>query len=252
MLQINAFIFNPFGENTFVLYDETNECVIIDPGCDTPSEEDSLFGFIDSHHLKPLMILNTHGHVDHVIGNWAVKQRYGIHAAAHDDTKKDFIRAKRLAPFYGMTWKGGEELPEVWLEDDQIINVGNSMLEVICTPGHAMGGVSFYAPMEGWVFTGDALFCRSVGRADMPGGNMELLIESIRTRLFTLPDDTTVFSGHGEMTTIGEEFNPDLHEAVTQIPASGDMKKNQVFDEVLKGYYINDKVLRHAKVVVAI
>lgn len=210
MLQINAFIFNPFGVNTYVLFDETNDCVIIDPGCDTPAEEESLFGFIDRHQLKPLMILNTHGHVDHVIGNWAVKQRYGIQAAAHADTKKDFIRAKRQAPFFGMTWKGGEEFPEVWLEDDQVIQVGNSMLEVICTPGHAMGGVSFYAPVEGWVFTGDALFCRSVGRADLPGGNMEQLVESIRTRLFTLPDDTTVFSGHGEMTTIGEEkdFNP--------------------------------------------
>lgn len=210
MLQINAFIFNPFGVNTYVLFDETNECVIIDPGCETASEEDSLFAFIDSHQLKPLMILNTHGHIDHVVGNRAVMQRYGIRAAAHPDTKKDFIRAKRLASYYGMAWNNGEEVPELLLEDDQVINVGNSMLEVICTPGHAMGSVSLYAPVEGWVFTGDALFCRSVGRADMPGGNMEQLVESIRTRLFTLPDDTTVFPGHGEMTTIGEEkdFNP--------------------------------------------
>ena len=213
---MNYFTVEKLNDHMYRIHDITDVQMYLVIGKDTAALIDTgcgvgdLAGVVRSLTDKPVIVLLTHGHVDHVIGNWAVKQRYGIHAAAHDDTKKDFIRAKRLAPFYGMTWKGGEELPEVWLEDDQIINVGNSMLEVICTPGHAMGGVSFYAPMEGWVFTGDALFCRSVGRADMPGGNMELLIESIRTRLFTLPDDTTVFSGHGEMTTIGEEkdFNP--------------------------------------------
>ena len=207
MLQINSFIFNPFSENTYVLFDETNECVIIDPGCESPGEEDSLFGFIDSHRLKPVMVINTHGHVDHVIGNMALKQRYGVKVAAHADTKKDFIRAKRQAPFFGMTWKNGDELPDVNLEDDEVIKVGNSTLEVICTPGHAMGSISLYAPVEGWVFTGDALFCRSIGRTDFPGGSYETLRESIRSRLFKLPDDTTVFSGHGEMTTIYDEKN---------------------------------------------
>ena len=210
MLQIHSFVFNPFGENTYVIYDESNECVIIDPGCFSKGEEDQLFGFIDMHQLKPLRIINTHGHVDHVVGNSAVKRRYGIPVAAHPDTHPDFTQAKRQAVWLGFQPVGDIDLPDVDLEDDEVIKIGESSIEVICTPGHARGSVSLYAPVEGWVLTGDALFCRSVGRTDLPGGDFEELRESIRSRLFTLPDDTEVFSGHGESTTIGEEkdFNP--------------------------------------------
>jgi len=210
MLKLESLVFNPFGENTYILYDETKECVIIDPGCSTNAEENQLFGFIDSHQLKPLMVINTHGHVDHVVGNNAVKRRFGIPVAAHPDTKTDFVQAKRQAVWLGMQPVGEISLPDAELEDDQQVKVGNGLLEVICTPGHARGSVSLYAPVEGWVFTGDALFCRSVGRTDLPGGDFDELRESIRSRLFTLPDDTEVFCGHGESTTIGEEkdFNP--------------------------------------------
>ena len=210
MLQVNAFVFNPFGENTYVIYDETKECVVVDPGCATDEEEDRLFGYLDSHQLKPLMIINTHGHVDHVVGNSAVKRRYGIPVAAHPDTHPDFTQAKRQAVWLGFQPVGDIDLPDVELQDDEEIRVGNGILEVICTPGHARGSVSLYAPAEGWVFTGDALFCRSIGRTDLPGGNFDELRESIRSRLFTLPDDTEVYCGHGESTTIGEEkdFNP--------------------------------------------
>lgn len=210
MLQINSFVFNPFGENTYLLYDETKECVVIDPGCSTQAEEDRLFGFIDRLQLKPLMIVNTHGHVDHVVGNQAVKKRYGIKVAAHPDTKSDFVQARRQAVWLGFQPVGDIDLPEVDLQDDAVIQIGHSTLEVICTPGHAKGSVSLFARAEGWIFTGDALFCRSIGRTDLPGGDFETLRASIRTRLFTLPDDTEVFSGHGESTTIAEEkdFNP--------------------------------------------
>lgn len=205
MLQIHSFVFNPFSENTYIIYDENGECIIIDPGCSTPGEEDQLFGFIDLHQLKPILAINTHGHVDHIVGNAAVKQRYGIKIAAHADVKKDFVRAKRQAPYFGVEWKNGDDLPDIFLEDDEVIPIGNSTLEVLCTPGHAQGSISLYAVMEGWVFTGDALFCRSIGRTDFPGGDYQLLCESIRSRLFTLPNDTTVLSGHGESTTIGDE-----------------------------------------------
>lgn len=210
MLQINSFVFNPFGENTYVIFDETKECVIIDPGCSSAAEEDRLFGYLDQHQLKPLMVINTHGHVDHVVGNNAMKRRYGIPVAAHPDTKPDFVQAKRQAVWLGFQPVGDIDLPDTDLTDDEQIKVGDGLLEVICTPGHARGSVSIYAPVEGWVITGDALFCRSVGRTDLPGGNFEELRESIRTRLFALPNDTEVFSGHGESTTIGEEkdFNP--------------------------------------------
>ena len=210
MLKLESLVFNPFSENTYIIYDETKECVIVDPGCANSAEENRLFGFIDSHQLKPLMIINTHGHVDHVVGNNAVKRRYGISSSAHIDTHPDIEQAKRHAVWLGMQPEGDIDLPDMELKDDQEIMVGNGILEVIFTPGHAKGSVSLYAPVEGWVLTGDALFARSVGRTDLPGGDFEELRESIRTRLFTLPNETEVFPGHGESTTIGEEkdFNP--------------------------------------------
>lgn len=210
MLQVNSFVFNPFAENTYVIYDETRQCVIIDPGCHTPSEVDELLGFIDLHQLEPLMVVNTHGHIDHIMGNEAVKRHYGIQVAAHPEVKNDILRSRQQAMMFGLPMVEECKLPEVDLTDGELIKVGNSTLEVLCTPGHAKGSVSLYAMAEGWVFTGDALFCRSIGRTDFPGGDFEELRESIRTRLFTLPEDTEVYSGHGETTTIGEEkdFNP--------------------------------------------
>ena len=211
MLQVNSFVFNPFSENTYIILDdETLQCVVVDPGCSSPSEVDELLGYIDNIQLKPLMVINTHGHIDHIMGNEAVKKHYGIKVAAHPEVKNDIMRSRQQAMMFGLPMVEECQLPEVELEDGEIIQVGNGTLEVICTPGHARGSISLYAPAEGMVFTGDALFCRSVGRTDLPGGNFEELRESIRTRLFTLPDDTTVFPGHEEQTTIGEEkdFNP--------------------------------------------
>ena len=206
MLQFESQIFNPFAENTYVVYDEdTRDCVVIDPGCSNKAEEDRLFGLIDSRRLKPQLIINTHGHIDHVVGNNAVKRRYGIKAAAHPDVKNDFIQAKRHATWLGLQAESDIDLPDVDLEDGEVVRVGNSTLEVISTPGHALGSISLFAQIEGWVFTGDALFCRSIGRTDLPGGNYEQLRTSIIERLFRLPDDTEVYSGHGESTTIFDE-----------------------------------------------
>ena len=206
MLKLEQFIFNPFSENTFVIYDDNaKECVIIDPGCSTAGEENQLFGFIDSRRLNPLMAINTHGHIDHILGNPAVKKRYGIPVAAHKGVENEFLRAERQSRFFGMAFNGTCEMPDKWLKDNEIIKIGDSTLEVICTPGHAEGSISLYAEIEGWVFTGDALFNRSIGRTDLQGGNYETLRTSIKERLFRLPDDTTVFPGHGESTTIFDE-----------------------------------------------
>ena len=206
MLQFESFVFNPFAENTYVVYDDNaKECIIIDPGCSNASEENELVGFIDSHRLKPLMVVNTHGHIDHILGNAAVKKRYGIEVAAHPNVKNDFLRSRQQAAMFGLSFDGECDLPDRDLEDGEIIKVGESTLEVISTPGHAMGSISLYAEMEGWVFTGDALFCRSIGRTDFPGGNYEQLRTNIIERLFRLPDDTEVYSGHGESTTIYDE-----------------------------------------------
>lgn len=205
MLKFESFVFNPFSENTYVVYDDTKECVIIDPGCSNQAEEDRLFGFIDSHQLKPQIIINTHGHVDHVVGNPAVKKRYGIKVAAHPDVKNDFVQAQRHAAWLGLHFEKDIDLPDIDLEDGEIIKVGESTLEVISTLGHAIGSISLYAEIEGWVFTGDTLFCRSIGRTDLQGGNYEQLRTSIIERLFHLPDDTEVYAGHGESTTIFDE-----------------------------------------------
>ena len=206
MLKLEQFVFNPFAENTYVVYDDaTKECVIIDPGCSNAGEENELFGFIDSHHLNPLMAINTHGHIDHIVGNAAVKKRYGIEVAAHPNVKSDFQRSHQQAQMFGLPFDGDRELPDRDLEDGEVIKIGESTLEVISTPGHAIGSISLYAEMEGWVFTGDALFCRSIGRTDFPGGSYETLRQSIKERLFHLPSDTEVFSGHGESTTIFDE-----------------------------------------------
>ena len=206
MLQFESFVFNPFAENTYVVYDENiKDCVIIDPGCSNAGEENELFGYIDSHHLKPLMVIDTHGHIDHIVGNAAVKKRYGINVAAHPNVKNDFLRSRQQAVMFGLPFSGECELPDVDLEDGELITIGEGALEVISTPGHAMGSISLYAEIEGWVFTGDALFCRSIGRTDFPGGNYEQLRTNIIERLFRLPDDTEVYSGHGESTTIFDE-----------------------------------------------
>ena len=206
MLKLEQFVFNPFAENTYVVYDDnTKDCVLIDPGCSNVSEENELFGFIDSHRLKPLMVISTHGHIDHIIGNSAVKKRYGIAVAAHPNVKNDYTHAKQQATWFGLPTDGSFDLPDRDLEDGEVIKVGESTLEVISTPGHAIGSISLYAEIEGWVFTGDALFCRSIGRTDLPGGNYEQLRTNIIERLFHLPDDTEVFSGHGESTTIFDE-----------------------------------------------
>ena len=206
MLQLESFVFNPFAENTYVVYDDNSkECVIIDPGCGTPAEENQLFGFIDSHRLKPMLAINTHGHIDHILGNATVKKRYNINVAAHPNVKNDFLRSRQQSAMFGLPLMGDCDLPDRDLEDGEVIKVGESTLEVICTPGHAEGSISLYAEIEGWVFTGDALFCRSIGRTDFPGGNYETLRKSIKERLFHLPDDTEIFSGHGESTTIFDE-----------------------------------------------
>ena len=206
MLKLEQFVFNPFAENTYVVYDDdAKQCVIIDPGCSNAGEENELFGFINSRCLKPLMIISTHGHIDHIIGNAAVKKRYGIPVAAHPNVKNDYAHAKQQAVWFGLPSEDSFDMPDRDLEDGEILKIGESTLEVISTPGHAVGSISLYAEIEGWVFTGDALFCRSIGRTDLPGGNYEQLRANIIERLFHLPDDTEVFSGHGESTTIFDE-----------------------------------------------
>lgn len=210
MLSLKTFVLNPFAENTYVVYDPSGECAIIDPGNYNLRETLELCSFINDNKLKIKYLLITHGHVDHIVGIQELKNRYGVKLSAHPDVKADLDRSVRQAQMFGFTSLETVPTIDVALMDDEILTLGESVLEVRCTPGHAEGSVSYYAPVEGWVFTGDALFCRSVGRTDFAGGDFVKLRNSIHSRLFTLPDDTAVLPGHGEKTSIGEEkdFNP--------------------------------------------
>ncbi len=211
MLQLKLFTFNPFYENTYILYDETKACVIIDPGCYEPEEKRELFDFIIKEDLKPVRLLNTHCHIDHVLGNKFVAESFGlkveIHALEYPLLKATIVYGSR----YGIMVEESPE-PLTSLKDGEEITFGNSTLKIIFAPGHSPGSVCFYNEADAIVIGGDVLFRQSIGRTDLPGGDAETLLKSIRNNLFVLPDDTTVFPGHGEETTIGYEkkHNPFL------------------------------------------
>ncbi len=204
MLQIKSFTFNPLQENTYILYDETKECVIIDPGCYEREEEEELVSFIEDNNLKVVLLLNTHCHIDHVLGNYFVKAKYKVKLLIHPKDEPVLKAVKVYAPNYGLS-QYQEALPDGFFEEGEIISWGNQQLKVLFVPGHSPGHVAFHHQVKKIVIGGDVLFLNSIGRTDLPGGNFETLINSIHQKLFTLQDDTTVYPGHGLKTTIGFE-----------------------------------------------
>lgn len=204
MLRIKSFTFNPFEENTYVVFDETREAVVIDPGCSNPGEEKKLADFITRQNLVVTQLLNTHGHIDHVLGNFFVKSRYTVPFRMHAADLPVIRAVKSYASNYG--FPGYQEvLPDETLADGDTVTVGNSSLKVLFLPGHSPGHVGFYASAEKILLAGDVLFYRSIGRTDLQGGNLETLLASIHQKLFGLPDDVVVYPGHGPSTTLGEE-----------------------------------------------
>lgn len=204
MLQVRSFVFNPFQENTFVLYDETGECVIVDPGCSEESENAELQDFIQKEDLRVKLLLNTHCHIDHVLGNRFVKETYGVRLMIHREEEPVLKAAEVYAPSYG--FHDYQHLPaDAHMEEGQVITVGNERFVVLFVPGHSPGHVAFYNEANGVLIGGDVLFYNSIGRTDLPGGNHQTLINSIHTKLFNLPDHVKVYPGHGPETTIGFE-----------------------------------------------
>jgi hydroxyacylglutathione hydrolase len=204
MLNVRTFTFNPVEENTYVLYNEQNLCCIIDPGCYFPEERDKLKIFLEKTGLKPFLLLNTHCHLDHVFGNKFIHDTWGLTLHIHEREKP----LLELAPASGKAWQmpfENYEGPLIFLKEGDEIKLGNDKLKILFTPGHSPGSVCFYNEAGGFVIGGDVLFNGSIGRTDLPGGDYDTLINSIQTRLFTLPDDTKVYPGHGPMTTIGFE-----------------------------------------------
>lgn len=204
MLAIRSFTFSPVQENTYILYNDENQCCIIDPGCYFPEEREELKTGIEKTGLNPVLLLNTHCHLDHVFGNKFVAETWNLQLHLHPLEKPllDF------APQSGRMWQlpfDNYEGPLVYLKENETIQIGNETLKMLFVPGHSPGSLAFYYEKGGFVVSGDALFQGSIGRTDLPGGDFDTLINSIRTQLFTLPDETIVYSGHGAPTTIGDE-----------------------------------------------
>ena len=204
MLQITSFVFNALGENTYLLYDETGECAVIDPGCYEQHEKNELTNFISANKLTVKILLNTHCHVDHVLGNAFVKDKYGVKLHIHEKDLPVLMAVKIYAFNYGFQVYH-ETTPDAYFEEGDIISFGNQHLKILFVPGHSPGHVAFYSEENKVVIGGDVLFYNSIGRTDLPGGNYETLINSIHKKLFTLPDDVTVYPGHGPETIIGFE-----------------------------------------------
>lgn len=204
MIQIKQFTFNPYQENTYVLFDETKACVIIDPGMYEGSEQNALYNFIKENELKPQRLLNTHCHIDHVLGNKFVFDTYGLKPELHKGELEQLHRVVSYAPQMGFNYEVSPD-PETFLPEIGSITFGASELQLIFAPGHSPAHLCFYASNENFLIGGDVLFFRSIGRTDLPGGNHQQLIDNILQKLFVLPDDCEVFPGHGPSTTIGFE-----------------------------------------------
>lgn len=205
-MQVATFTFNAFSENTYVLTDEaTRQCAIVDPGCYGPAEEKTLRDYIEKEGLTPILLLNTHAHIDHVLGNDFVLRTWpGIPYLLHPLDLPVLRAVPTYAGPYGFAAYQPAE-PSGELAAGQTVNIGATVLEVRFTPGHAPGHVVFYHVPSHTVIGGDVLFRSSIGRTDLPGGNHATLIESIKSQLFTLPDETLVYPGHGPTTTVGVE-----------------------------------------------
>ena len=204
MLSIKAFTFNPVQENTYILYNENGDCCIIDPGCYFSEEMEELKSAIENAGWKPALLLNTHCHLDHVFGNKFVHETWGLNLHIHEKEKAVLAFAPQSAEMWQLPFDNYEG-PLEYMTPGSAIKVGQDELQVLFTPGHSPGSVSFYYERGNFVIGGDVLFNGSIGRTDLPGGDFNTLVNSIQTQFFTLPDETKVYSGHGPVTTIGLE-----------------------------------------------
>ena len=204
MLKIKSFVFSPIQENTYLLYNEFNNCIIIDPGCYTDDEKEQLTQFIKQSGLLPKMLLNTHCHLDHVFGNKYVAEIYTLTPQIHPEEKVVLEFAPTSGLMYNLPFDNYTGNFIFLKEGDKIV-FNKDELTVIEAPGHSPGHICFYCKAQNFLIGGDVLFNRSIGRTDLPGGNHGQLIKNIKEKLMVLPDETVVYSGHGPATTIGEE-----------------------------------------------
>ena len=204
MLKIKSFTFNPVQENTYLLHNEFKQCIIIDPGCFFDEEKDQLQKYISENELHPVMLLNTHCHLDHVFGNKFIAETYQLTLQIHEKEKLVLSYAPTSGLMYNLPFDNyaGEF---IFLKEGDKVLLGKDELKVIEAPGHSPGSICFYCASQNFMIGGDVLFSGSIGRTDLPMGDHEALIKNIKTKLLVLPPETVVYSGHGPATTIGEE-----------------------------------------------
>lgn len=204
MIKIQSFVFGPFMENTYILSDETLECIIIDPGCYEKEEQEVITNYISDNNLKVVKLLNTHCHIDHVLGNDFIKEKYKVTLATHKIEEPLLKAVKTYAPNYGFANYHEADIDD-FIDEGDIVQFGNSQLEILFVPGHSPGHIAFYHREQKFCIGGDVLFQGSIGRTDLPGGDFNTLIQSIHQKIFPLGDGFTVYCGHGPSTTVGEE-----------------------------------------------
>lgn len=208
-MEIYRLVFSPISVNTYILANNDGECAIIDCGCYDESEFSEFVDFIKTKNLNPVLLLNTHCHLDHIFGNKYMLSAFNLQAYSHVLEEPNRKNSVKHAEIFGLRMDYPPD-PAGFIEDNQLIDFGTDNFRVIHVPGHSPGGLAFYFEKDNCLFSGDALFQGSIGRSDLPGGNHDILLESIRSKLFILPDSTVVYPGHGGKTDIRteKEFNP--------------------------------------------
>jgi glyoxylase-like metal-dependent hydrolase (beta-lactamase superfamily II) len=204
MIHVHSFTFNDFYENTYVVYDDTKECIIIDPGCNSLQEQEELTDFINKNQLSPKHLINTHCHIDHILGNAFIASLFNLPLSAHKKEAEVLASGIQTAAMFQITYTPSPEI-SIFLEEGNAVHFGNTAFEILFTPGHSPASISLLNKQEKILIAGDVLFQGSIGRTDLPGGNFETLTRVIREKFFTLHDDTVVYPGHGPATTTGVE-----------------------------------------------
>ncbi len=203
-LRVHPLTFNPFQENTYLISAPSGDTIIVDPGCMEPWEEEELLRVIDNNSLTPVRLINTHCHIDHILGNAFVAEKFKLGLEIHEGEMPVLEAGTNVANMYGIPYRTSPA-PVSFLSENDSIELGGIKLQILFTPGHSPASICFYNEQDGWLIGGDVLFYESIGRTDLPGGDHNTLISSIRKKLFVLPDQTVVYPGHGPSTTIGYE-----------------------------------------------
>jgi glyoxylase-like metal-dependent hydrolase (beta-lactamase superfamily II) len=204
MLKIEVFVFSPIQENTYLLYNENKDCIIIDPGCYFQDEKEQLKSFINRYGLQPQMLLNTHCHLDHVFGNKFIAENFQLTLQLHPLEQNMLMMAPSSGLMFDLPFDNYQGEFK-FLNEGDTIKLGTDVLEIIHVPGHSPGSICFYCKEQKFLIGGDVLFNGSIGRTDLPGGNFDTLITNITKKILSLPEDVTVYSGHGPITTVGIE-----------------------------------------------